>query len=78
MKTIKNPAAGEPGAERETIEYRYYSLSCSACQPASWLIRENFIENLVSKPYSTERSRRVDLLLIFSDFLEGGADYACN
>ena len=74
MKTQKMPlTGGTAGAENRTGYYQNTppSVFCQVESPVSWLIRSNFIESLVSKPFSTERSRRVDLLLIFAEFLEG-------
>jgi len=74
MALIKKPlAGGTEGAENRTGYYQNTppSVFCQPISPVNWLIRSIFIENLVSKPFSTERSRRVDLLLIFAEFLEG-------
>ncbi|MCD6297333.1 MAG: hypothetical protein J7M30_09280 [Deltaproteobacteria bacterium] len=81
MALIENPqgSAGAAGAENRTgcCQNTPPSVFCQPISPASWLVRSNFIESLVSKPFSTERSRKVDFWLIFADFLEG-ACYGCN
>ena len=77
MKAIKKPLAGEQGAERKAIYYHYSPLRTD-CQPASWLIRSIFIENLVSKPYTRKNSLMVDFWLVFADSLEQGVDHVWN
>jgi len=74
MALMKKPAAGGPRARERAENYLHNSFFTPVCQPispASWLIRENFIENLVSKPYTRKKSLMVDFWLIFADFIEG-------
>ena len=71
MKLIKKPAAGGPRARERAENHLYDNPTRFVCQPTSWLIRSNFIENLVSKPYTRKNSLMVDFWLVFSDFLEG-------
>jgi len=81
MKKIKNPGPGGNGARKRFEGHlKNITLPCQSqpISPASWLIRSNFIESLVSKPFSTERSLKVDFLLILADFFEQGSDHVCN
>ena len=81
MKTIKMPlTGGTEGAENRTGYYQNTppSVFCQVESPVSWLIRSNFIESLVSKPYTRKNSLKVDFLLILADFFEQGADHVCN
>lgn len=55
---------------------RIKNLSGPSCQsqvrvPTSWLLRSNFIEKLVSRPFTAKNSLKVDGLLVFAEFLEG-------
>jgi len=81
MKAQKNPqgSAGAAGAGNRTGYYQNIpsKVFCQPISPVNWLIRSNFIESLVSKPYTRKNSLKVDFWLIFAEFLEG-ACYGCN
>jgi hypothetical protein len=80
MRTIKKPPVEGPRAETSVnICYQNMplSFSCQAHSPISCLIRSVFIESLVSKRYTCERSLKVDGLLLIAEFLEV-AGYECN
>ena len=81
MNTNKKPlklAAGEAGTRFDgCLQSTPLQPACQAKTPISWLIRSNFIESLVSRPFTRERSLEADGLLICAEFLEG-CGYAWN
>jgi hypothetical protein len=73
MNANEEPQDARPGAGEKTgySENSLFSPACQVYLPIPWLIRSNFIENLVSRPYTAKNSLRVDGLLICAEFLEG-------
>ena len=55
---------------RYTRKNTAFSCHCQAHSPVPRHIRQNFIEKLVSRPFTAKNSLRVDGLLIYAEFLE--------
>lgn len=84
MKAQKKKPLECLAAEREAGDGRYvgqntaFPYQSQAHSPISWLIRSSFIENLVSRPFTAERSLRVDCLLICTEFIEERCSHGWN